>query len=221
MAGPDRINRGIYWSRLVQGRAKVTRVVVANVPENAGRDLSVEQSILGPDIELVQAVARRARGFGTTIVAYDPYPDEDAAADLGVQFCDLPTLLAEADIISLNCGLSSDNQHLIDASAFRRMRRNPILINCARGGLVDEGALVDALDTGQLSGAALDVLNDESADLRTSKLTGRKNVIITPHVAFYSDASILEIRRASASNIRNFLDGEHAKVRKYVHSAAS
>jgi len=197
----------------------VTRVVVANVPENAGRDLSVEQSILGPDIELVQAVARRARGFGTTIVAYDPYPDEDAAADLGVQFCDLPTLLAEADIISLNCGLSSDNQHLIDASAFRRMRRNPILINCARGGLVDEGALVDALDTGQLSGAALDVLNDESADLRTSKLTGRKNVIITPHVAFYSDASILEIRRASASNIRNFLDGEHAKVRKYIHHA--
>ncbi len=166
-----------------------------------------------------QAVARRARGFGTTIVAYDPYPDEDAATDLGVRFCDLPALLAEADIISLSCGLSTDNQHVIDASAFQRMSKNPILINCARGGLVDEGALVNALDTGQISGAALDVLNDESADLRTSKLTGRKNVIITPHVAFYSDASILENRRVSASNIRNFLDGEHAKVRKYIHRA--
>ena len=325
----------------------MTRVVVADVPENAGRDLSVEQSILGPDIELVrrswggneellisacrdadvvltdyapltrmvieqlqrcqlisvaatgyssidleaaadanisvcaideyctdevadhaillmlalcrrlpeyhdqvqrenlwqfdsvtglarirdmtlgivgfgkigQAVARRARGFGTTIVAYDPHRNHDAARDLGVRFCDLPTLLAEADIISLNCGLSTGNQHLIDANAFQRMSRNPILINCARGGLVDEEALVSALDAGQISGAGLDVLNDESADLRTSKLTGRSNVILTPHVAFYSDASILENRRVSANNIRNFLDGEHAKVRKYIYHA--
>jgi D-3-phosphoglycerate dehydrogenase len=166
-----------------------------------------------------QAVARRARGFGMMIMAYDPYPDEDAATELGVQFRDLPTLLAESDIISLNCSLSTDNRHLIDANACRRMSRNPILINCARGGLVDEAALVTALDTGQISGAGLDVLDDESADLRTSKLTGRNNVILTPHVAFYSDASILENRRISASNIRNFLDGEHSKVRKYIHRA--
>ena len=93
------------------------------------------------------------------------------------------------------------------------------MINCARGGLIDEEALVRALDTGQIAGAGLDVLNDESPNLQASQLTGRPNVILTPHVAFYSDASILENRRESASNIRNFLDGEHSKVRKYVHHA--
>lgn len=168
-----------------------------------------------------QAVARRARGFGTAVVAYDPYPDEDVASELGVRFCELPTLLADTDIISLNCDLSTDSRHLIDASAFERMSRHPILINCARGGLVDEEALVNALDTGQISGAGLDVLDDESPDLQASKLTGRSNVILTPHIAFYSDASIMENRRISASNIRYFLDGEHENVRRYVHRAHS
>jgi D-3-phosphoglycerate dehydrogenase len=163
-----------------------------------------------------QAVARRAHGFGMTIMAHDHHPDEAAATDLDVRFHDLPELLAGADIVTLNCGLSTGNEHLIDANAFQQMRRNPILINCARGGLVDETALVEALDTGQISGAGLDVLSDESPDLRASKLTGRSNVILTPHVAFYSDASILENRKISASNIRNFLDGRHEDVKRYI-----
>ena len=167
-----------------------------------------------------QAVARRARGFGMRIIAYDPHPDEAAATDLGTQFCNLSSLLATSDIISLNCDLTPDNEHLIDANSFERMRQKPILINCARGALVNEEALVSALDRGQVSGAGLDVLNDESPDLRTSKLTGRSNVILTPHVAFYSDASILENRRISASNIRNFLDGKHENVRRYIYQAS-
>ncbi len=168
-----------------------------------------------------QAVARRAHGFGMTIMAHDHHPDEAAATDLDVRFHDLPELLAAADIVTLNCGLSTGNEHLIDANAFQQMRRNPILINCARGGLVDETALVEALDTGQISGAGLDVLSDESPDLRASKLTGRSNVILTPHVAFYSDASILENRKISASNIRNFLDGRHEDVKRYIYHAAN
>ncbi len=167
-----------------------------------------------------QAVARRARGFGMTVMAHDPCPDEDAATDLNVEFHALPELLAAANIVSLNCSLSTDTEHLIDANAFQHMRRNPILINCARGGLVDEVALAEALDTGQISGAGLDVLSDESPDLRTSKFTGRSNVILTPHIAFYSDASLLENRRVSASNIRNFLDGMHENVRQYIYHAA-
>lgn len=168
-----------------------------------------------------QAVARRAHGFGMTIMAHDHHPDEAAATDLDVRFHDLPGLLTGADIVTLNCGLSIGNEHLIDANAFQQMRRNPILINCARGGLVDETALVEALDTGQISGAGLDVLSDESPDLRASKLTGRSNVILTPHVAFYSDASILENRKISASNIRNFLDGRHEDVKRYIYHAAN
>ena len=166
-----------------------------------------------------QAVARRARGFGMVILAYDPYPDEVAASALAVQFCELADLFADADIISLNCGLSADNKHLIDAKTIQQMRRSPILINCARGALIDEAALVSALDTGQVSAAGLDVLAEESPDLRASKLTGRTNVILTPHVAFYSDASMLENREISTSNIRNFLDGRHENVRRYIHHA--
>jgi D-3-phosphoglycerate dehydrogenase len=163
-----------------------------------------------------RALARRARGFGLTIVAYDPYPDHDAAAELDIQFRDLPQLYSAADIISLNCGLSDENEHLIDAAAFQQMQRRPIIINCARGALIDEAALVDALDAGQVSGAGLDVLRDESPDLRSSKLIGRNNVILTPHVAFYSDAAMLDNRRISTSNVRNFLDGQHELVRRYV-----
>lgn len=168
-----------------------------------------------------QAVARRARGFGLTTIAHDPYADSEAASALAVTLCDLPTLLAESDIISLHCSLSADNQHLLDASAFRRMSKKPILINCARGGLIDEAALVMALDAELISGAGLDVLDDESPDLGTSPLVGRDNVILTPHVAFYSDASIQKNRRISASNIRHFLDGEHSGVKRYIHQAKS
>ncbi len=163
-----------------------------------------------------QAVARRARGFGMQLIAFDPYPNHEMAAKLGVRFCDLETLFAEANIISLNCGLSGNNQKLLNPAAFRQMKQKPFVINCARGALIDEAALLDALDSGQISGAGLDVLGEESPDLQSSKLRGRSNVILTPHVAFYSDASILENRRISASNIRYFLDGEHDEVRRYV-----
>ena len=166
-----------------------------------------------------KAVAHRAQGFGMKIIAHDYHPHANSATDSGVQFCDLPTLLEKSDIVSLNCSLSADNEHLIDANAFLKMSRNPILINCARGGLVDETAMAEALDTGRISGAGLDVLSDEPPDLSTSKFTGRRNVIITPHVAFYSDASITASREITASNIRSFLEGKHDNVRHYIHRA--
>lgn len=163
-----------------------------------------------------QAVARRAHGFGLNIMAFDPYPDRTVANQFSARFCDLPQLYADSDIISLNCGLTSENERFLDASAFQQMARTPYLINCSRGALIDEPALVHALDTAQIQGAALDVLKDESPDLSTSQLTGRNNVILTPHVAFYSDSSINELRRVSASNLQNFLDGKHDNVRHYI-----
>jgi D-3-phosphoglycerate dehydrogenase len=166
-----------------------------------------------------QAVARRARAFGMTILAYDLYPDEDKAAALDVSYRDLPDLLAQSDVVSLNCALTPENEHLINESAFNAMARHPVLINCARGGLVDEDALIAALDSGQISGAGLDVLADEAPDLARSRLIARDNVILTPHVAFYSDASILENRTVSAGNIRNFLDGKFGDVNRIVQHA--
>ena len=163
-----------------------------------------------------QAVARRAKGFGLSILAFDPYPNEDVAASIGVRFCTLEEIYSSADIISLNCGLTGENGHLIDTRAFQKMERSPLVINCARGALIDEDALAKALDTGQISGAGLDVLNDESPDLRSSPLVGRNNVILTPHIAFYSDASMLDNRTISTANVRYFLDGKDEDVRRYV-----
>jgi lactate dehydrogenase-like 2-hydroxyacid dehydrogenase len=163
-----------------------------------------------------QAIAKRALGFGMTVLAQDPYPDEQAARALGVRLCELQELYADSNIISLNCGLTPDNQQMINADAIALMLRKPIIINCARGALVDEAALINALDSGQISGAGLDVLDDESPDLRSSNLIGRSNVILTPHVAFYSDASILDNRRISTSNIKYYLEGNHDEVRRYV-----
>ena len=163
-----------------------------------------------------QAVARRAQAFGVKVIAFDPFPGS-AAKEMGISYCDLATIYSDADIISLHCNLSGDNKQLIGDEALASMRKRPLLINCARGRLIDEEALKRALDSGQIAGAGLDVLEDESPVLKESGLTGRHNVILTPHVAFYSDAAILENRRISTGNIRNFLDGNHEQVRRYVH----
>ena len=97
---------------------------------------------------------------------------------------DLETLLREADVISLNCSMSTENEKLINAAAFARMSRRPIFINCARSELVDEAALIDALDSGKVAGAGIDVLSGEPPDLASWALAGRDNVIITPHILF-------------------------------------
>ncbi len=99
------------------------------------------------------------------------------------------------------------------------MRRRPVLINCARGGLIDEVVLNDVLDSGQISGAGLDVLADEPPNFADLKLAERNNLILTPHVAYYSDTSPLECCRKSASNIRHFLDGRHQLVGNCIFQA--
>lgn len=157
-----------------------------------------------------RAVAKRAAAFGMSVLAFDPYADDATAF--------LDDIYSNADIVTLHCALSAETRHMIDAAAFRKMQRAPILINVARGGLVDEAALVNALDEGLVSAAGLDVLEDESPDLGRSPFTGRPNVILTPHMAFYSDASIRDNRTLSAQNIRHFLDGDHEAVRKYIVS---
>jgi phosphoglycerate dehydrogenase-like enzyme len=168
-----------------------------------------------------QAVARRAQGFDMSVIANDPWAVTASASELGVQLCELEEIFTRSDIISLHCPLTSENENFVNRDAFRRMRNTPILINTARGGLVDEAALIEALDTGQVAAAGLDVLSEESPNIEVSPFIDRPNVILTPHVAFYSDWSILENRRLSASNIRHFLDGEHDRVRKYIHQAGS
>jgi D-3-phosphoglycerate dehydrogenase len=163
-----------------------------------------------------QAVCRRARGLGLSVIATDT---RVAAADIrrhGAEPATFDEVLARADILTLHCNLDAGSRGLLDASAFARMERRPLLVNVARGGLVVEAELAAALDAGLLRGAALDVLAEDSPDLRHHPLAGRDDVLLTPHVAFYSETALEDLRRISAANITAFLEGRPQDVFRLV-----
>jgi D-3-phosphoglycerate dehydrogenase len=163
-----------------------------------------------------QAVCRRARGFGLEVLACDPQVGAETASGHGARLCSLDELLASSHIISLHCNLHAGSRALLDSSAFARMRLRPWLINVARGALIVEADLVRALDEGRLRGAALDVLSEESPDLPTHPLAGRADVLLTPHVAFYSEAALEDLRRISAQNIAAYLQARPDDVFRLV-----
>lgn len=125
-------------------------------------------------------VAGKALGYGLRVQAYDPFLTPERAETLGVAKVELDDLLSSSDIVSLHVPKTPETSNIIDASALNRMKKGAMLINCARGGLVDEAALRVALDSGHLGGAALDVYEQEPA--RDNLLFGLPNVICTPHL---------------------------------------
>jgi D-3-phosphoglycerate dehydrogenase len=132
-----------------------------------------------------QLLTRKLRGFEMRVLAYDPYASADSFATHGVQATDLNSLLAEADFISLHCPLTKETTHLVGEAEFRRMKPTAILINTSRGPVVDERALVRALNEGRIAAAGLDVFEGEppAAD---NPLLKMENVVLTPHGAGYS-----------------------------------
>ena len=166
-----------------------------------------------------QAVCRRALGFGLAVLAADPRVDAATVRRHGADPASFDDLLARADILSLHTNLDAGSRGLLDRAAFAKMRRRPALINVARGGLVVEADLVAALDAGQVRGAALDVLAEDSPDLGHHPLVGRRDVLLTPHVAFYSESALQDLRRISAANIRAFLEGRPGDVFRLVTPA--
>ncbi len=167
-----------------------------------------------------QAVGRRALGFGMKVLACDPRVDAGTVRRFGAEPASLDELLARADIISLHSNLDAGSRGLLNRAAFEKMKRKPLLINVARGGLLVEADLVDALDRGLVAGAALDVLAEDSPDLGHHPLVGRPDVLLTPHVAFYSESALEDLRRISASNIREFLEGRPDRVFRLVEAPA-
>jgi phosphoglycerate dehydrogenase-like enzyme len=163
-----------------------------------------------------QAVCRRARGFGLAVLATDPRVESAEVSRHGADPVGLDDLLARSDIVTLHCNLEPGSRSLLDRRAFAKMKRKPLLINVARGALVVEADLAEALDQGLLRGAALDVLADDSPDLGHHPLVGRDNVLLTPHVAFYSETSLDDLRRISAANITAFLQGRPEAVFRLV-----
>jgi D-3-phosphoglycerate dehydrogenase len=137
-------------------------------------------------------VARRFHAFGGRVIAYDPFVDAPAAQSLGVGLVELAQVYADADFISLHCEMNEKTAKIVNADALSRMKPAAILINTARGGLVDEDALLQALDAVRIRGAALDVFASEPP-LPTNRLLSHPRVIATPHVsAFTHEASFRE-----------------------------
>lgn len=126
-------------------------------------------------------VAVRARAFGMNVLAHDPYANPARAEQIGARLVDMPELLREADIVTIHAAKTSETAKLIRAREIEMMKPGARIINCARGGMVDEEALYEALKTGRLAGAALDVFSTEP--MTDSPLFGLPNVVFTPHLA--------------------------------------
>jgi|SRR5688572_26515652 len=156
-----------------------------------------------------QLVAPKAKAFGLRVVAYDPYIAADVFAQAGVEPVDFAQLLKVSDYVSIHSPLLPETRGLFNADAFRQMKPTAYLINTARGPIVDEQALAQALDAGQLAGAALDVMTQEPPG--GSPLFGRDNVIITPHTSFYSEESLVELQTKAAEEVVRVLTGDAAR----------
>ncbi|HRE61726.1 MAG TPA: phosphoglycerate dehydrogenase [Micropepsaceae bacterium] len=148
-------------------------------------------------------VAERALGLRMKVLAFDPYLSPERAVELGVEKADLETLLTRADIITLHTPLTDKTRNIISADAIAKMKKGVRLINCARGGLVDEGALKAALDSGHVAGAALDVFEVEPA--KAHPLFGHERVVATPHLGASTTEAQENVALQVAEQISDYL----------------
>lgn len=158
--------------------------------------------------DIARAVAEKASAFGMDVIAHDPYLDPADVADTDVTLVDdLPTLLAESDAVSVHSPLTPQTRGMIGAAELDRMKESAFLLNTARGGIIDEDALADAIRAGDIAGAGLDVLESEPpAD--DSPLLDLDDVIVTPHAAYNSAESVVELRTKAARNVAQALAGD-------------
>jgi D-3-phosphoglycerate dehydrogenase len=156
-----------------------------------------------------KAVARRLKGFDCTILAYAPRPDHDTAKQLGVQFVDLETLLSRSDYISLHLPMNASTRHMINRETLALTKKGAFVINTSRGGLIDEAALLDALTSGHLGGAGLDVFETEPdlSDPVVKQLLDHPNVIASAHAAGSSDEGLQRTNRIAAQTVIDLLNG--------------
>ncbi|MHB1132100.1 MAG: C-terminal binding protein [Chloroflexota bacterium] len=168
--------------------------------------------------DIAREVATRARPFGFKLLAYDPYVSQEVADRYGVQLVSFEQLLREADIVSVHAPLMKQTRHLLSEREFGLMKPTAYVINTSRGPVVDQEALIRALQSKQIAGAGLDVFETEplAAD---SPLTRMDNVLLTPHTAGVSDSSQMDSRRRTARNIANWLTGQLPETRDLVNPA--
>jgi D-3-phosphoglycerate dehydrogenase len=151
-------------------------------------------------------VAKHAQGFDMRVLAYDPYASEEAARSAKATLADLETVLRESDFVSIHAPLSEATRHLIGAEQLALLKPSAFLVNTSRGGLIDEAALTEALSTGRIAGAGLDVYEQEPLE-EGSPLRELGNVILTPHVAGTTQEALERMSERAAENILRVYDG--------------
>jgi len=156
---------------------------------------------------IARETAARAQALGMSVIGTDPYIAPDNPAWGYIQPCSLDELVSEADAISLHVPLTEDTRHIIDAARLAAMRPGAVLVNAARGGVIDEAALADALRNGTLGGAALDVFETEPLTAEAAeRFDGIENLILTPHIAGVTQESNVRVSAVTAANVRQVLE---------------
>ncbi|WP_410208403.1 2-hydroxyacid dehydrogenase, partial [Fusobacterium sp.] len=170
--------------------------------------------------KIAQILIKIMKGFGTEVIAYDPYPDYKVAEELGFEFVDLDTLYRRSDIISLNCPLTKETKYMINRESMKKMKDGVILVNTGRGMLIDSVDLVEGLKDKKIGAAALDVYEEEeeyffedrSNQVIEDDILGRllscHNVLITSHQAFFTKEAVEAITRTTLDNIKEFADNK-------------
>ena len=204
---------------MILNSAKKFNQLEANVKKGLWGDFAIAKpihAIRGQTLGLLgcgriaRCLAVKAQVFGIKVIAYDPYIKPEAVKDFGVTLVSREELLTQSDFISMHLLLNEDTRKSINADFFKKMKNSAIFVNTARGGLVDEDALIEALRTGEIAGAALDVLTEEGID-KDAPLQKFDNVIITPHAAWYSEQAFYTLLTSAAQEVVRALHGEPVK----------
>ncbi|SEN29590.1 D-3-phosphoglycerate dehydrogenase [Mesobacillus persicus] len=153
-----------------------------------------------------QTVAKKAQAFGINVIAYDPFVPEAVAKNMNVELVSLDQLCEQSDYISVHTPLNQHTQGMISHDQFNKMKKEAFIINTARGPVIDEKALIQALQEGKIAGAGLDVLEVEPVE-QENPLLKMDNVILNPHSAFYSVEAEAELKRKTAENVADVLSG--------------
>jgi len=154
-------------------------------------------------------LARKVKPLFKKVIAYDPFTSDDKFEESGVEKVSFKTLLQYSNIISIHCNLTDKSRHLIDGSSFDLMEQRPVLVNTARGEIIDEKALLQALEKGEVHSAGLDVFETEIPRELSGELLNHPKVISTGHYAWYSDRAQKELQKRTADNLLAMLQGHN------------
>lgn len=197
-------------------RTNIQDYSLAGIQGRELKDLTV--GIIGTG-RIGRTVIQNLSGFGCKIIAYDLYENEDVKK-MGVPYVTLQEMWQQADVISLHAPLTDDNFHMIDAQAIAQMKDGVMIVNTARGGLIDSEALISGIESGKIGGAGLDVVENEfglyyydhKSDILNNRelavLRGFPNVTVSHHMAFYTDECVKTVVRDSLLGCKCFVEGK-------------